>query len=106
IGVAAEATARPVVVEAPPVVVAAPVQAIAAAPAPQRAAAGQPSCVAQLSPESRTIYNATRGAMTPASNLKDVVTAQTRALVMSGKVQSSSARNSATSAGECLAQAQ
>jgi hypothetical protein len=51
------------------------------------------------------IYNASRSAGANASNVRDVVTAQTRALVMAGKIPQSTAKADAQSAGQCIAQA-
>jgi hypothetical protein len=50
------------------------------------------------------IYNAARSAGATVATLRDVVTAQTRSLVMAGKIPQSTARNDAQSAGQCLAQ--
>jgi hypothetical protein len=51
------------------------------------------------------IYNASRSAGATAANVRDVVTAQTRALVMAGKIPQSTAKTDAQAAGQCLAQA-
>lgn len=64
-----------------------------------------PACVSSLSADARIIYNAARAAGANASNVKDVVTAQTRSLVMAGKIPQATAKADATSAGQCIAQA-
>jgi len=64
-----------------------------------------PACVSSLSADARIIYNAAKSAGANASNVKDVVTAQTRSLVMAGKIPQSTAKADATSAGQCIAQA-
>jgi hypothetical protein len=64
-----------------------------------------PACVSGLSADARVIYNASKVAGANASNVRDVVTAQTRSLVMAGKIPQSTAKADAQSAGQCLAQA-
>jgi len=60
------------------------------------------SCAKALPQEARLIYDTVAPQITPSSNVKDVVTANTRQLAMAGKVSRSTARDSATSAGQCL----
>jgi hypothetical protein len=60
------------------------------------------SCAKALPQEARLIYDTVAPKITAASNVKDVVTENTRQLAMSGKVSRSTARDSATSAGQCL----
>lgn len=77
----------------------------AAAPTTVAAADGKAaadSCAKALPSDSRMIYDATVKAMKDGSTLRDVVTAQTRSLVMSGKIQRDNARPAAEAAGTCL----
>ena len=60
------------------------------------------ACARGLSQEAKIISDAALPQVTPTAVLQDVLTTQTRGLVGSGKVQRSSARDSATSAGACL----
>jgi hypothetical protein len=60
------------------------------------------ACAQKLPPESRMIYDATVKNLGSAASIKDVVATQTRALVMQGKVQMSSARSSAEATAPCL----
>jgi hypothetical protein len=60
-------------------------------------------CAAGLSPESKTIYDASAPKLSGSSDLRTVVTDTTRSLVMSGKVGRSTAVDSAEAAGKCLA---
>jgi hypothetical protein len=60
------------------------------------------ACAQKLPPESRMIYDATVKNLGNAASIKDVVTTQTRALVMQGKVQRSSAKSSAEATAPCL----
>lgn len=72
---------------------------------PYPADAGKPeadSCAKTLPQEARLIYDTVAPQITPASNVKDVVTSNTRQLAIAGKVSRATARDSATSAGQCL----
>jgi len=60
------------------------------------------SCAKALPQEARLIYDTVAPKITAASNVKDVVTENTRQLALSGKVSRGTARDSATSAGQCL----
>ncbi|PZQ95616.1 MAG: hypothetical protein DI533_18375 [Cereibacter sphaeroides] len=60
------------------------------------------SCAAGLSAQSRMIYDATAGNVKPDSNLRDVITENTKPLVMAGKMTRSEAQAAAPSAGKCL----
>ena len=62
------------------------------------------ACAASLSPSAKQIYAATAPNITPTSNLRQLVTEQTRALVRSGKVSRTDARPNAQAAGRCLQQ--
>ncbi len=60
-------------------------------------------CAAGLSTDAKTIYTSTAAQVVPGANLRDIITAQTKALVKSGAVPMSSARPAAEAAGKCLA---
>lgn len=60
------------------------------------------ACAAKLPAESRLIYDATVRNLGSAASIRDVVTEQTRALVMQGKVQMSTAKTSAEATAPCL----
>ena len=87
-----------------------PSGAVAHDPAPQarelRLAAGGKAagdaCAAKLPAESRLIYDATVRNLGSAASIRDVVTEQTRALVMQGNVQMSTAKTSAEATAPCL----
>lgn len=66
------------------------------------ATADAESCAGALPPESKAIYDATRGDVAGGADIRDAVTERTRALVESGSVKRSSARASAVEAGNCL----
>lgn len=75
---------------------------IAAAPAAALAdRTSAAACANNLSPEARAIYDSAAPAVTPATDLRDLLQARTRALLAEGRVARSSARNSATAAGNC-----
>lgn len=63
------------------------------------------SCAAKLPAESKLIYSASIGAVAPGADLKEVVRAKTRSLVMGGKVGRGGAQAAAQAAGACLMQA-
>lgn len=62
------------------------------------------ACAASLAPEARLIFDATAPSITPTTEIRPVLEEKTRALVSSGRVSRSSARGSATAAGNCLQQ--
>lgn len=64
------------------------------------------ACAASLSPEARLIFDAAAPAITPNAEIRPILEEKTRALVSSGRVSRSSARGSATAAGNCLRQLQ
>ena len=72
--------------------------------AANRAAAD--ACAASLAPEARLIFDAAAPSITPTAEIRPVLEEKTRALVSSGRVSRSSARGSATAAGNCLKQLQ
>ncbi|MFO1149524.1 MAG: hypothetical protein U1E62_14200 [Alsobacter sp.] len=76
----------------------------ASGPSPASAAGAQAadSCAKGLSTESRMIYDATVRAMKGPSTIRDTVVAQTKALVMEGKIAEANARPAAEAAGACL----
>jgi ABC-type uncharacterized transport system YnjBCD permease subunit len=65
-------------------------------------AAAAAKCQAGLAPEARLIYDTTYPLVTPTSVIRDVLKQQTRSLVMAGKVNRATARDSAKAAGECF----
>jgi hypothetical protein len=65
-----------------------------------------PACVTSLTPAARLIYDATAASRPPESALRDVVAAQTRKLVMAGRIERAAARPAAEAAGNCLKTAQ
>jgi len=60
------------------------------------------SCVAQLSTESKLIFEQSAPDVTGGADIKSTLESKTRALVMAGKVARSDARPSAEAAGNCL----
>ena len=77
---------------------------LSAAPARANRAAAD-ACAAKLPADSKLIYAETIGAVRPGMDLREMVTAKTRALVMGGKLSRSNARPAAEAAGACLRQA-
>lgn len=63
------------------------------------------SCAAKLPADSKLIYAASIGAVAPGADLKEVVRARTRSLVMDGKVSRGQAQTAAVAAGDCLKRA-
>jgi hypothetical protein len=61
-----------------------------------------PACAQSLTPAARMIYDATAASRPPDSALRDVVAAQTRKLVMTGRIERAAARPAAEAAGSCL----
>lgn len=64
------------------------------------------ACAASLSPEARLIFDAAAPAITGGTEIRAILEEKTRALVAGGRVSRSSARGSATAAGNCLRQLQ
>ena len=62
------------------------------------------ACAAKLTPDAKVIFDKTLPQVTPSANLRDLLTSNTRSLVMAGTVKYASARASATAAGHCLQQ--
>jgi hypothetical protein len=60
------------------------------------------ACAAGLTKDSKTIYDATAPHVGSLANLRDTVVAQTKQLVMSGKIAQVTAKSSAQAAGQCL----
>ncbi|MCC2110424.1 MAG: hypothetical protein KDJ16_00145 [Hyphomicrobiales bacterium] len=64
------------------------------------------TCAAALSEPAQKIYHATAPDVTPSADLKDLVTAKTRSLVISGDISRKIAKQSAEEAGPCLKELQ
>ncbi len=64
------------------------------------------ACTKALSPAARMIYDASAASLPPDSALRDVIAAQTRKLVMTGRIERAVARPAAEEAGTCLKMAQ
>lgn len=62
-------------------------------------------CAASLPADSKLIYAASIGAVAPGVDLKEVVRAKTRSLVIGGKVSRGEAQAAAQAAGACLVRA-
>jgi hypothetical protein len=78
---------------------------VALAPAGAHAdSAAMTACAAKLTPDAKIIFDKTLPQVTPSSNLRDLLTSNTRSLAMAGTVKFSDARQSATAAGHCLQQ--
>ena len=60
------------------------------------------SCAGGLAAESKIIYEASVADVKAGNDIKSVLEAKTRSLVIDGKVTRSSARESAEAAGACL----
>ena len=60
------------------------------------------ACAAKLPVAAKLVYDAVAPALKPDSVMKDVVIAQVKPLVLSGKLDRSSARAAAEAAGPCL----
>ncbi|WP_407049219.1 hypothetical protein [Methyloraptor flagellatus] len=60
------------------------------------------ACAAKLPVPAKLVYDAVAPALKPDSVMKDVVIAQVRPLVLSGKLDRASARAAAEAAGPCL----
>ena len=60
------------------------------------------ACAAQLPKDAKAIFDATLPKVTPTSNLRSIVTANTRTLAISGQINADTARDSAIAAALCL----
>jgi hypothetical protein len=60
------------------------------------------TCAKALPADSRMIYDATVKNMKGLDTIRETVVAQTRAMVMSGKISQANARPAAEAAGTCL----
>lgn len=60
------------------------------------------ACAAKLPADAQTIYNASVGQVTPQTDLRALITDQTKSLVMAGTIQRASAKPSAQAAAKCL----
>lgn len=60
-------------------------------------------CAAKLSADGQTIYQASAPLITPASDVRAVVTDKTKSLVMGGSISRGAAKPAAEAAGACLA---
>jgi hypothetical protein len=59
-------------------------------------------CQASLDPEAKLIYDTVSPLVTPTTVIRDAIKQQTRSLVIAGKVNRATARDSAKAAGECF----
>ena len=76
--------------------------AIGAAVVARADGAAGDACAAKLTPDGKAIYAATVTAKPTMETLRDVVEKEARSLAMGGKIARASARDNATSAGECV----
>jgi hypothetical protein len=60
------------------------------------------ACAAKLTPDGKAIYAAVVAAKPTTETLREVVEKEARSLAMGGKIARASARDNATSAGECV----
>ena len=60
------------------------------------------ACATKLSPDAKTIFDATLPQVVPGANLRSLLTASTRKLAYAGAIDVGSARASATAASQCL----
>jgi hypothetical protein len=60
------------------------------------------ACAAKLPKDAQAIFGAALPKLAPGTDLRDMVTATTRQLVMDGKIDRDNARPSAMSAAKCL----
>lgn len=60
------------------------------------------SCAAALDASAKLIYDDAVGDVTADSDIREIVTEHTKALVKAGKLTRGEARSAATAAGECL----
>jgi hypothetical protein len=59
-------------------------------------------CQASLDPEAKLIYDTVSPLVTPTTVIRDAIKQQTRSLVIAGKVNRATARDSAKAAGKCF----
>ena len=59
-------------------------------------------CAAQLPKDAKVIFDTTLPKVSPAADLRSIVTANTRSLAMSGQINPDVARESAMAAAKCL----
>jgi hypothetical protein len=76
-----------------------------AMPASSADTAAAQACAANLPKDAKAIFDKTLPQVGPDTNLRDLLTTNTRSLAMSGAIGIGSARASATAASECLQQA-
>ncbi|WP_150497213.1 hypothetical protein [Roseibium aquae] len=72
---------------------------------PAAAFAGPPeaeTCAAKLTPDGQKIYAVTAPRVAPGVDLREVMTAEVRKLVMSGEMSRDTAKKNAPAAGSCL----
>lgn len=62
------------------------------------------ACAAKLTPDAKVIFDKTLPQVTSNSDLRSLLTTNTRSLAMAGTISRGSARDSATAAGKCLQQ--
>ncbi len=60
-------------------------------------------CAAKLSGDAKTIYAASAPLITPTSDIRGVITDQTRSLVINGTISRAAAKPAAEAAGTCIA---
>jgi hypothetical protein len=60
------------------------------------------ACATKLPKDARAIFDATLPQVAPGSDLRSLLTVNTRSLAFSGSIDRDGARQSATAAGECL----
>jgi hypothetical protein len=60
------------------------------------------ACATRLPKDAKAIFDATLSQVAPGSDLRSLVTANTRSLAISGDIDRGSARQSATAAAKCL----
>lgn len=65
-------------------------------------AAALAACKAKLTPDAQAIFDKTLPQVTPDSDLRALLTSNTRSLAMAGTISMGNARASATAAGQCL----
>ncbi|MEJ0020907.1 MAG: hypothetical protein WDN25_31035 [Acetobacteraceae bacterium] len=62
------------------------------------------ACAAQLPGDAKAIFDKTASQVRPTSDLRSLVTTNTRSLAISGSISRDTARQSATAAAQCLKQ--
>jgi hypothetical protein len=79
-----------------------PPLAVGSADTARADAASAQKCAAGLPKDGQAIFQATLPQVQPGTDLREAVTASTRALVQSGQIDRGTARQSATAAAQCL----